>query len=129
LTSDNPNETDYQYCSVYVDYEDVRDLQSQLASLLEGEDKNFGHIALNGVTLVVRENEYRQMGALKKNDVVQWPAVIECESSGEPEDRMLIGLVSKILEELWGSDRRAVASCDFEDELPWGGGIRRIKSD
>jgi hypothetical protein len=36
--------------------------------------------------------------------------------------------IARLLETMWRSDMRAVASCDFEDELPRRGGIAALGS-
>ena len=38
----------------------------------------------------------------------------------------VFNVVKRMLVALWGADIRAVAACDFEDELPWSGGIARL---
>jgi uncharacterized protein (DUF2267 family) len=49
---------------------------------------------------------------------------VECEApEGAPAD--VVEAVTAVLEALWRDRFKAVAACDFEDELPARGGIGR----
>ncbi|GAA2637117.1 hypothetical protein [Streptomyces axinellae] len=61
-----------------------------------------------------------------QEDFVAWPVIIEVEKPGATRwDDYLEG-VRAMLIYFWESETPAVAACDFEDELPWNGGISRI---
>lgn len=47
---------------------------------------------------------------------------LDIEPIEDADERKYIGEISKLLTELWGSGFKAIASCDFEDELPRKGG-------
>ncbi|MGK5510488.1 1,4-dihydroxy-6-naphthoate synthase [Brevibacillus formosus] len=47
---------------------------------------------------------------------------LDIEPIEDVEEKVYIGEISKLLTELWNSGFKAIASCDFEDELPRKGG-------
>lgn len=47
---------------------------------------------------------------------------LDIEPIEDVEEKAYIGEISKLLTELWNSGFKAIASCDFEDELPRKGG-------
>ncbi|WP_446697083.1 hypothetical protein [Streptomyces mutabilis] len=50
--------------------------------------------------------------------------MLECEApEGTPDE--VVQAVTVVLEALWRGGFKAVATCDFEDELPARGGIER----
>ncbi|MBY8882712.1 hypothetical protein [Actinacidiphila acidipaludis] len=54
-------------------------------------------------------------------DFLEWPTVLECEAlAGSPAD--VVAAVADVFEALWRGGFKAVAACDFEDELPACGG-------
>lgn len=57
------------------------------------------------------------------DDFVLWPTRIDVEPTPAAGD--YVGFVRGLLETLWDAGIAAVAACDFEDELPEAGGIRR----
>ena len=47
---------------------------------------------------------------------------LDIEPIEDAEEKVYIGEISKLLTELWDYGFKAIASCDFEDELPRKGG-------
>ena len=62
------------------------------------------------------------------DDFMVWPVHVELEARLSSEDPAVVAVTAAALECLWHSDRDAVAACDYEDELPWGGGARRPRT-
>jgi hypothetical protein len=58
-------------------------------------------------------------------DFLQWPTVLECEAPAGTPAEEVVQAVTAVLEALWHGGFKAVAACDFEDELPAHGGIDR----
>jgi hypothetical protein len=61
------------------------------------------------------------------DDFVRWPVLVEVESPEGIDRGRVVWLTGRLLEILWRNDYEAVASCEFEDELPQDGGIGRIR--
>ncbi len=61
------------------------------------------------------------------DDFVRWPLLVELEADDPPNDQLIVEAATKIITVAWGSGVPAVAACDFENELPWSGGIARIR--
>lgn len=57
------------------------------------------------------------------DDFVRWPVLVEVESPNRADRIGVVSSASRLLEILWGNEYAAVASCDFEDELPTPEGI------
>ncbi|MFE7809472.1 hypothetical protein ACFU51_33345 [Streptomyces sp. NPDC057430] len=71
--------------------------------------------------ITVARNDYQAMAG-NSDDFVQWGTVVECEAIAEAIAEATLGqvveAVGTILETLWNRGYRAVAACDYEDELP-----------
>ncbi|GHG18722.1 MULTISPECIES: hypothetical protein [Amycolatopsis] len=100
------SEKSYEFCKLYVQADSVDAVVGALS-----------------VGLGVDRLPLDQSG----DDFVRWPVLVELESPDGVDQAEVVGLTSRLLEILWGTDYAAVASCDFEDELPYDGGIRRIR--
>ncbi|WP_146044384.1 hypothetical protein [Amycolatopsis sp. BJA-103] len=70
----------------------------------------------------------RNPGRGATGDFIGWPAIVEVEAEEGAERASVVGLVSRILSALWEAGIPAVAACDYEDELPWRGGIGRLET-
>ncbi|MFC8271744.1 hypothetical protein ACFUJR_04205 [Streptomyces sp. NPDC057271] len=67
--------------------------------------------------ITVARNDYQAMAG-NSDDFVQWGTVVECEAIAEATLGQVVEAVGTILETLWNRGYRAVAACDYEDELP-----------
>jgi hypothetical protein len=52
--------------------------------------------------------------------------LVEVEASAVPPATVVAEL-SKVISHAWREGVPVVASCKFEDELPWSGGIQRLE--
>ncbi|MFD5730487.1 hypothetical protein ACFWMT_30845 [Streptomyces sp. NPDC058368] len=87
--------------------------------------KDHGEVVVVGPVRVCGEpNDYATDGRAHPFDFMEWPTVLECEAtSGAPAE--VVKAVTSLLEALWREGFKAVAACDFEDELPARGGMDR----
>ena len=115
----------YGYCSAYVKASDAKMVTEILATALgaEIEDDN---IRLRGVIMDARTNPDVEDGSAPGDDFVRWPVLIEIDADDPDDGATMVAVVSRILSTLWDAGYPTVAACDFEDELPWGGGLRRL---
>lgn len=60
---------------------------------------------------------------LPDEDFLHWPIIVEFEDHSRISP--LKEKVTLLLNSLWGESIPSIAACDFEDQLPWGGGIKR----
>ncbi|MER7221529.1 1,4-dihydroxy-6-naphthoate synthase [Streptomyces eurythermus] len=69
-------------------------------------------------------NDYATGRHAHPSDFLEWPTVLECEAHvGTPAE--VVRAVTVVLEALWHGGFKAIAACDFEEELPARGGIGR----
>ncbi|GHG08870.1 hypothetical protein ACFFSH_14255 [Streptomyces filamentosus] len=62
------------------------------------------------------------------HDFLQWPTVLECEAVPGAAPAEVTGAVAGLLRTPWDIGFKALAACDFEDELPENGGSARYPS-
>ena len=119
-------ESKYRYCKIFVKGSDADTVAETVGRLLRGE---FRHrtMRLPGLAVDVLRNPDAARTAGPDDDFVRWPVTIELETDSIEGECAIVETTARILIELWGSERPAVAACEFEDELPWAGGIRRIQ--
>ncbi|MGW3346312.1 hypothetical protein ACWDA3_23635 [Nonomuraea rubra] len=115
------NERDkYRYCKIFTTAPEAY-LKTQLAILLGGE---FDRHAMDLADLVVevRRNPDAHIDTTAVAEFLSWPFLIELEEENGATSAM-VESVSAIIRTLWAAGHKAVAASDFEDELPWKGGI------
>jgi hypothetical protein len=115
----------YGYCSVYVKASDAKTVTGLLATALDADSED-DNIRLPGVTMDARTNPDVEDVLPPGDDFVRWPVLIEVDGDDPDDGATMVAVISRILSTLWDAGYPTVAACDFEDELPWGGGIRRL---
>jgi hypothetical protein len=115
----------YGYCSVYVKAPDATMVTGLLVNALDAgsEDDN---IRLPGVIMDARTNPDVEDVSPPSDDFVRWPVLIEVDADDADDGATMVAVISRVLSTLWDAGYPTVVACDFEDELPWGGGIRRL---
>jgi hypothetical protein len=113
----------YGLCVMYVRDTSAEQAQDLLAQLLGAEVKR-RTLYLPALSMDVRTNPDVDMGA--GDHFVRWPVLIEAEAEDPSSRNPMVEVMSRMLEALWEAGHPAVAACDFEDELPWAGGIKRL---
>lgn len=58
----------------------------------------------------------------ESDEFLYYKYYLDIEPMEDVKEKVYIGEISKLLTELWDSGFKAIASCDFEDELPRKGG-------
>ncbi|MFD4000632.1 hypothetical protein [Streptomyces rubiginosohelvolus] len=116
----------YSYCRILVTNITVEETRRLLGSLFDGAFER-NTLTVGEMEIEVRRNPDAQSGGVEADDFVRWPVQIETETVTPHGETAAVETVSRILESLWGARAQAVAACDFEDELPWKGGIQRLR--
>ncbi|MEU0373319.1 hypothetical protein ABZ070_24235 [Streptomyces sp. NPDC006283] len=115
----------YTDCAIYVDAQNRSDLVDRLASVAHGGEAP-GVLRVGPMHLAVAHNDYATARAAGSGSgFLQWEFVVECEASPGAGGVEVVAAVTVVLETLWRAGYRAVAACDFEDELPAGSKMRR----
>lgn len=118
------NESVDLYCKIFAKNMDKFSAKEAMAS--EFQDSFEGNsMYLDRLIIDVHSNPDATEVGSRGDDFLFWPVIIELDGEGQADEREVIAEASRILESLWRSGRPAVAACDFEDQLPWGGGINR----
>ena len=113
----------YSDASIYVDAVAAPRVVGRLRDAL-GLDDNDAELTVGPVRVSGEPNDYATGRRARPFDFLQWPTVLECEApAGAPDE--VVQAVTTVLEALWDGGFKAVAACDFEDELPAHGGIGR----
>jgi hypothetical protein len=113
----------YALCVMYVRDTSPEQAQDLLAQLL-GAKVEGQTLYLPALSMDVRTNPDVDPGV--RDDFVRWPVLIEAEAEDASSRNPMVEVVARMLEALWEAGNPAVAACDFEDELPWAGGIRQF---
>ncbi|WDG29868.1 hypothetical protein N7925_16705 [Streptomyces sp. CA-278952] len=116
----------YSYCKILVANITVDETQRLLSSLCGGAFER-RTLTVGEMEIEVRRNPDAQADGVQPDDFVRWPVQIETEPMTPHGETTAVKTVSRILEALWDAQAQAVAACDFEDELPWMGGIQRLR--
>jgi len=115
----------YSYCRILVKGLRAEDVQSLLSGLFEGTFE-MHTMTVSSLDVEVRRNPDHQGSEESPDDFVLWPVQVEIEPVAPHGEDSMVEAVTRALEALWEANAHAVAACDFEDELPWNGGIRRL---
>ncbi|MFF3969465.1 hypothetical protein ACFYZ6_06545 [Streptomyces rubiginosohelvolus] len=116
----------YSYSRILVTNITVEETRRLLGSLFDGAFER-NTLTVGEMEIEVRRNPDAQSGGVEADEFVRWPVQIETEPVTPHGETTAVETVSRILESLWGARAQAVAACDFEDELPWKGGIQRLR--
>ena len=113
----------YDYCKVFVKHDEPSTVLVRLAARLGAETERRS-LRLPGLVMDIRPNP--DVDDAAGDDFVRWPLIIEAEAEDPDSAGAMVPAISQVLNDLWEAAIPAVAACDFEDDLPWAGGIRRI---
>jgi len=120
------DESRCRYCKVFVKRGETDALMTMLATLLGGQFQRHS-MFLAGFVVDVRRNADAADAADSGDDFVRWPVLVELEAESGEGERALAETAAEMLRALWDAGYPAVAACDFEAELPWSGGIQRLR--
>ncbi|WP_165687699.1 hypothetical protein [Streptomyces sp. KO7888] len=114
----------YSDASIYVDAVSAARVVGRLRDALGLVEEDGAELTVGPVRVESEHNDYSIGRRAHPFDFLQWPTVLECEApAGTPDE--VVQAVTAVLEALWHGGFKAVATCDFEDELPARGGIDR----
>jgi hypothetical protein len=119
------DDSTYLFCKIFVEGTDVDTVKSVLCTLLGGQFERHS-LYLEGLVVDVRRNTDAVGAAGQGNDFVQWPVLVELDAEAQDGGRAIVETTAKVLRALWDTGHPAIAACDFEDQLPWSGGIQRL---
>ncbi|MFE1518241.1 hypothetical protein ACFW9I_15630 [[Kitasatospora] papulosa] len=124
-TSGDSSREKYEYCRIYVSLDQGQTL-GLLTDIFRATFSRFGHAEdPEGLSVDVRDNEDADP-EVADSDFIAWPTTVELELQDDVDAAVILTKASKVLAAVWESDGKAVAACEFEEELPWGGGISRL---
>jgi hypothetical protein len=115
----------YDYCKIFIKHESLSFVSARLATLLDATVER-RTLLTPGLILDVQHNPDADPSA--GDDFVRWPLIIDVEPDDTNAASTMSKVVATIITDLWNADIPTVAACDFEEELPWSGGIRRLNS-
>ncbi|WDZ88847.1 hypothetical protein [Nocardiopsis sp. HUAS JQ3] len=120
--------SDALYCKVFVAKADVTSVRNIVSATF---DVSFDEdiIKISDSRVEVIRNEDSDGDGTFNEDFLYWPALVEFELEDHSLLPSLVSQVSLLLSTLWEASLPAVAACDFEERLPWSGGIMRDFSD
>jgi hypothetical protein len=109
-------------CTIYVDAPSGEEIVELLVELTGGRADRFGTVEAPGVALDVDGNDEADAGRRSEfpDGFLFFSNRVELYSETPPA----VALVTELLEALWARGWPAVAACDYEDELPHGGGYK-----
>ncbi|WP_367127652.1 hypothetical protein [Saccharothrix sp. HUAS TT1] len=128
----------YEFCKVFVKDLDVRATADVLADLgLPLNPPRFPGDGCAVIGPVVLEVGVNHAGgeASSEDDFVVWPVHIELgpisDDPGVSDAELAVTMVETtaiVVRGFWDRGHPVVAACDYEDNLPWNGGIGRIST-
>ncbi|MEU5757010.1 hypothetical protein [Streptomyces sp. NPDC047829] len=113
----------YSDASIYVNAEAAPRVVGRLRDLLGLVEDDGAELVVGPVRVEGEPNGYATGQRAHPFDFLQWPTVLECEAPAGAPPEEVVQAVTAVLEALWRGGFKAVAACDFEDELPARGGI------
>lgn len=113
-------------CSIYVDSENREAIFRCVEQSLGGGVERYRKIETSALELYVAHNDY-EIDLVRSSDFICWPSVLECTQPSGSSAAEFMDAIGRCLDALWKAPFRAVAACDFEDRLPYSGGIDVIR--
>lgn len=112
----------YRYCKMFL-RASPREAKELLARSLEAPFQR-DLMRLSAAELEVLRNP--EAGAA--DSFLGWPTLVEVEveAAGGADRASVVGITAKVVKAMWDAGVPTVAACDYEDELPWRGGIGRL---
>jgi hypothetical protein len=118
------HESDNLYCKILVDSDLPKDQVVDTVSRMVSGTVDHGTIVTDWSEIDVVKND--DFDAVKRHKRPDGFLFYRYYLDMEPEARVLrqdyVNAIGKLLEGLWATGWKAVAACDFEDELPRKGG-------
>ena len=109
-----------RYCRIFVRSSNREAIHSLVCTALHGSAVD-DHIDADGAQAYVGDNGYRDPEG--GDDFLDWPLCVELDGDEQLEMARLVALTRDVLAGLWAAGVPAVAAADYEDQLPYNGGI------
>lgn len=119
------------YCKMFVDAQ-AKTVTPVVEAVLGQEFDDLDSLTVSGVDIEVNRNKdafgpaatlWREGGG---SSFILWPALVELDNGDGDVTPEMVDVTARILTALWEDGQPAVAACDYEDRLPWSGGIARL---
>ncbi|MEI2731389.1 MAG: hypothetical protein V9G08_05175 [Dermatophilaceae bacterium] len=117
---------DYGSCRLYVDASEAATVREVLTAAQGWEFDRWSTSTIGAITIDVQRNPDRDPQR-NPEDFLRWPVTVEVVSPPRAPQGSVVAAVSGMVCALWERKLRVVAACDFEDRLPWAGGIARLR--
>jgi len=114
-----------EYCKIFVKATDPEPVKALLSALLGGTFQQ-RDMTVDHFDVAVLPNSYATDPPDLGDDFVVWPTMIELGMDEPVDAARMVATTSRVLVAFWDAGLPAVAACDYEDELPWAGGIQRV---
>jgi hypothetical protein len=111
----------YRFCKIFLRAVEPRAAMDLLTVLLGAQFQRRSLTLPDAVVDVLANPE-----SGKADDFIGWPTLVEIEAKADAERASIVAIASRIVTAMWDAEIPAVAACDFEDELPWRGGLGRL---
>lgn len=107
------------YCEIYIDSSRSKaELLEHISNMVQGEI-SLRTIESKAMEIDVMENDdYDKDKTSQEDGFVYYPYYLEIDAVEGTNSSVYIEAISNMLKELQNSCANAIASCDFEDELP-----------
>ena len=114
-------------CRLFVDSDDRTAVSTVIHATLGGELDGYCVTASSFEADIRRNDDCRSPAtAIADAGFLFWATTVDFEAIGVDRSKA-VDLLTRLLVALWSSGLRTVAACEFEDLLPWAGGIQRVR--
>lgn len=122
------DELDELYCTIFVDtLVTQQELVRRIAEVVDGHVRMRTIYAPSVFICVHRNEDFDDRRRREPDDgFLFFRFYLEVDAEHGQVRAAQIRLVAQLLEYFWASGMRAVAACDYEDELPRKGGIMSV---
>ncbi len=114
----------YEYCKIFVRDAETEGVKRGLSTVF-GSGFARNDMELADLRIEVRRNPDHGDSRVPTDEFVGWPVQVELEATAPDAGPAMVTTATAVLEHLWATGHDAIAACDYEDELPWSGGIQR----
>ncbi|GAA4233864.1 hypothetical protein GCM10022254_37330 [Actinomadura meridiana] len=110
----------------FINEERISVVQENLSRTLLVHFDSTATTVIGGVEVEIRRNSDRASSGQTIGDFTFWPVFVEIEDEESGVTDSIVEITSRVIVGLWEVGIPVVVACDFEDLLPWKGGIERI---
>jgi hypothetical protein len=121
----------YGRCELFVFTANIEEVLELLRDCLSVDIQPRNRASYGSIEFDVRHNS--DSDSSQVDDFVFWPTVVDIEAMRDiidadtDADHPMVRVLSILITAAWSRGLKVVAACDFEAELPWSGGIARLR--